>query len=58
MVHTKCAGYTGRTSDDLAKGQNILYCCDPCLEVAHEMRSFLRETKGGLRGVINSFDID
>jgi len=42
MGHTKCAGYTGRTSD------NLLYCCDPCLEVAHEMRSFMRQTKVGL----------
>jgi len=33
------------------------YCCDRCIEVAHEMRSFMRQTKGGLKGVINSFDI-
>jgi len=26
MAHTKCAG---RTSDD----HNILYCCDPCIEL-------------------------
>jgi len=57
MAHTKCAGYIGRTSDDLAKVHNLLYCCDPCLEVAHEIRSFMRQTKGGLKGEINSLGI-
>jgi len=35
MAHTKCAGYTCRPSDDLAKGHNLLYCCDPC----HKLRT-------------------
>jgi len=55
MAHTKCAGYTGQTSVDLAKGHIILYYCDPCLELAHEMMSFVRQTKGGLKGVFDSF---
>jgi len=35
MVHTKCAGFNGRTSDDLAKGKNLNYCCDARLVVAN-----------------------
>jgi len=42
-------------SDDLVKGHNLLYCCDPCLEVAHETRSFMSQTKGVLKGVISTF---
>jgi len=57
LAHTKCARYTVRTSDDLAKGHNLLYFCDPCLEFAHEMRSFMRQSKSCLRGVINSFGV-
>jgi len=56
MVHSKCAGYTCRP-DDLAKGHNLLFCCDPCLEVAQEIRSFMRQTKDGLKGIFNSFGI-
>jgi len=52
---TKCAGFNGRTSDDLAKGKNLNYCCDACLVVANEMKSFMRKTKGGLKELINSF---
>jgi len=52
---TKGAGYTGRTSDDLVKGHNLLYWCDPCLEVAHETRYFMSQTKGVLKGVISTF---
>jgi len=26
LAYTKCPGYTGQTSDDLAKGHNLLYC--------------------------------
>jgi len=57
MVHTKCAGFYGRTSDDLAKGKNLNYCCDACLVVANEMKSFMRQTKGGLKELINCFGI-
>jgi len=35
----------------------MLYCCDPSLEVAHEIRSFITKMKGGLKGVINSFGV-
>jgi len=55
MVHTKCVGFNGRTSDDLAKGKNLNYCCDPCLVVANEMKSFMGQTKGDLKELINSF---
>jgi len=57
MGRTKFAGYTGWTSVVLTKRHHVLYCCDPCLEVAHEIISFMRQTKGGLKGVINSFGI-
>jgi len=56
-VHSKCAGFNGRTSDDLAKGKNLIYCCYACLVVAKEMKSFMRQTKGGLKELINSFGI-
>jgi len=54
MAHTKCAGYTGRTSDVLAKGHNLGYCCEPCLEVAYELSSFMRQTRDDLKGVIKN----
>jgi len=57
MVHTKSAGFDGRTSDDLAKGKNLNYCCDACLVVANMMKSFMRQTKGGLKELINSFGV-
>jgi len=57
MVHTKCAGFNGRTSDDLANGIDLNYCCDACLVVANEMKSFMRQTKGGLKELINSFGV-
>jgi len=38
-------------SDDLAKGHNLLYCCDHCLKVVHEMKSLMSQTKGGFKGV-------
>jgi len=57
MVHNKCAGFNGRTSDDLAKGQNLNYCYDACLVVPKEMKSFMRQTKGGLKELINSFGV-
>jgi len=56
-MHTKCAGFNGRTSDDLAKGKNLNYCCEACLVVANEMKSFMRQTKGGLKELINSFGV-
>jgi len=49
MVHTKCAAFNGRTSDDLAKGKILIYCCDASLVVANEMISFMRQTKDGLK---------
>jgi len=49
--------YTDKTSDDLAKGHDLLCCCDPCLELANEMRSFMRQSKYNLICVINSFGI-
>jgi len=52
-----CAGFNGRTSDDLAKGKNLNYCCDACLVVANEMKSFMSQTKGGLKELINSFGV-
>jgi len=54
MVHTKCAGFNGRTSDDLAKGKHLNNCCVACLVVANEMKSFMAQTKGGLKELINS----
>jgi len=44
MVHTKCAAFNGRKSDDLAKGESLNYCCDACLVVTNEMKSFMRQT--------------
>jgi len=59
MVHTKCSGFNGRTSDDLAKDKNLNYCCDACLVVvvANEMKSFMRQIKGGLKELINSLGV-
>jgi len=57
MIHTKCDGFNGRTSDNLAKVQNLNYCCDACLVIANKMKSFMRQTKGGLKEVINSFGV-
>jgi len=51
MVHTKCAGFRGK------KGKNLNYCCNACLVVANEMKSFMRQTKGGLKELINSFGV-
>jgi len=57
MVHTKYASFSGRTSNDLAKGKNLNHCCDASLVFANEMISFMRQTKGGLKELINSFGV-
>jgi len=57
MFHISCAGFNGQTSDDVAKGKNLNYCCDACRVVANEMKSFKRQTKGGLKELINSFAV-